>query len=76
MKNLYPPPGFFFVEILPCFLAVIQAFIKQGNKLRLFSLFFLLVFLSFLPFSLLFYLKTFSSFLPFFHRFTFSPILP
>ena len=39
-----PPTSLKYFEILPCllhtFLAVIRAFIKQGNKIKIFSLFF------------------------------------
>ena len=72
-KKLSSPPQSFF-------LAIIRAFIEQGNNIRMFfHLFTLIPLLAFLPFSMLFSLLLYSSLFSFFHFISFffySPIHP
>ena len=69
-KKLSSPPQSFF-------LAIIRAFIEQGNNIRMFfHLFTLIPLLAFLPFSMLFSLLLYSSLFSFFHFISFFSIPP
>ena len=78
-KNPPPTPQFTFFEILPCFLhtllALRGAYIKQGNKIRIYFLF-----LTTIPFFSSLSPTVFTIlpllFIPFFSSFPFPPFFP